>query len=126
MGNKRKENEMNEVKFMYNGIKINGKLIKGYWSYGSNNFYNKNIMAMFVAKLDWNYDPKLLREYFKVDNDTDIYTDYFDSDSINFYAGDKNLEEIKKAWQKQEIKLINRASWTQEEKEERIKKVMAA
>ena len=117
---------MNEVKFMYNGIKINGKLIKGYWSYGSNNFYNKNIMAMFVAKLDWNYDPKLLKEKYKDDNDTDIYTDYFDSDSINFYAGDKNLEQIKKAWQKQEIKLINRASRTQEEKEERIKKVMAA
>ena len=118
--------EKEQVKFMYNGIKINGKLIKGYWAYGSNNFYNKNIMAMFVAKLDWDYNPKLLREYFKVDNDTDIYTDYFDSDSINFYVGDKNLEQIKKAWQKQEIRLINRASWTQEEKEERIKKVMVA
>ena len=114
-----------QVKFMCNGIKINGKLVKGNWYYG-NNFFDKKIVAIFCAKLDWDYNPKLLREYFEVDNDTDIYTDYFDSDSINFYVGDKNLEQIKKAWQKQEIRLINRASWTQEEKEERIKKVMAA
>ena len=26
--------EKEQVKFMYNGIKINGKLIKGHWSYG--------------------------------------------------------------------------------------------
>lgn len=115
----------NEIKFMYNGIKINGKLIKGSWSYGD--FINKNIKATFYMNgYDFN-SSKILRECFKVENESDIMTDYFEEDKIRFFVNDKNLEEVKKAWQKQEIKLINRAkSWSEEEKAQRIKKVMAA
>lgn len=111
---------MNEIKFMYNGIKINGKLIKGHWSKGS---YTNDALYCFYAD---SYYSRELREVFFVKNESDIMTDYFETDKIQFFAGDKYLKEVENAWQKKEIRLINRSKLTQEEKEERIKKVMAA
>lgn len=118
--NKRKERKMNEVKFMYNGIKINGKLVKGFWDKGD---YSNGALYGFYAD---SYCSRELREVFSVKNESDIMTDYFETDKIQFFAGDKYLKEVESAWQKQEIRLINRSKLTQEEKEEKINKIMAA
>lgn len=110
-----------EVKFMYNGIKIDGKLIKGSWSKGG---YRNGALFGFYA--DGYYCPEL-RKIFAVKNDTDLMTDYHDKEKIYFFTGDKNLENVKAAWQKQEIRYINRNKYyTQLEKEEKINKILAA
>ena len=114
-----------KIKFMYNGIKIDSKLIKGFWSYG--NSTNKNIKATFYVKDYDNNHRKLLTEYFKVENDSDIMTDYFETDRIRFMLNDKNIDQIKKAWKQQELKYINRSKYLGEkEKAQRIKEVMTA
>lgn len=89
---------MNEVKFMYNGIKINGKLIKGHWSKGN---YTNGALYCFYAD---SYFSKELREVFSVKNESDIMIDYFETDKIYFFAGDKYLKEVENSFKQQEIK----------------------
>ena len=67
---KQKEPE-HGIKFYWNGIKVDGgRLIPCYFWAQEN--------AVIISAKDYNHLP---REYFAVKNDTDIYTDYFDSDS---------------------------------------------
>ena len=93
----------NEIKFMYNGIKINGKLIKGCFSKGG---YTNGALFCFYA--DSYYCPEL-RAAFAVKNDSDIMTDYFEEEKIYFFENDEHIEEVQKAWQKKEMKVIERA-----------------
>ena len=88
------------IKFMYNGIKIDGKLIKGFWSKGG---YTNGAKYCFYAD---SYCSKLLREHFTVKNDSDIITDYFEEDKVYFY---EDNAEVEKAYQQQEIKTAKRA-----------------
>lgn len=88
------------IKFMYNGIKIDGKLIKGYWSKGG---YTNGAKYCFYAD---SYSTPELRKHFTVKNDTDIMTDYFETDTIYFY---EDNAEVEKAYQQQEIKTAKRA-----------------
>lgn len=59
------------IRFYYNGIRVNnGELIKcGY----SN--YNPDEIVIYARRCN-----QLPKDYFTVENDTDIYTDYFDND----------------------------------------------
>ena len=91
------------IKFMYNGIKINGKLIKGFWSKG--NYRNGAIFCVYAR----GYFTPELKEFFKVENDTDIMTDYFETDSIYFSEKDKYIKEVENAYLQQEIKNAKRA-----------------
>ena len=65
------------IKFYYNGIRVNGekKLIKLYYSLDNNADHAPSV-SLDVA----DYSGSLPRDLFEVYNDTDIYTDYFDSD----------------------------------------------
>lgn len=87
---------MAQVKFMYNGIKIDGKLIKGFFNKGE---YLNGALYCFYA--DSYYCPEL-RAAFAVKNDSDIMTDYHEKEKIYFYPGDKNLDDVERAWQKKE------------------------
>jgi hypothetical protein len=89
---------MENLKFMYNGIKINGKLIKGFWSKGG---YRNGALYCFYAR---SYFTPELAEVFKVRNDSDIMTDYFETDSIFFFESDKYINEVSKAYNLQEVK----------------------
>lgn len=88
------------IKFMYNGIKIDGKLVKGFWSKGG---YTNGAKYCFYAD---SYCSRLLREHFMVENSTDITTDYFEEDKVYFFDG--NLE-VDNAFKQQEIKNAKRA-----------------
>lgn len=88
------------IKFMYNGIKIDGKLIKGFWSKAN---YTNGAKYCFYAD---SYCSKELREHFTVKNDTDIMTDYFETDSIYFYEENSEIEKVIK---QNEIKTAKRA-----------------
>ena len=88
------------IKFMYNGIKIDGKLIKGYWSKA--NYTNGAKYAFFADS----YSTPELRKHFTVKNDTDIMTDYFETDTIYFFEENVEIENVIK---QNEIKTAKRA-----------------
>ena len=59
------------IKFYYNGIKVNGgKLVRCFYWFDDN--------SVTVAARDYDHLPS---DVFAVENDTDVYTDYFDTDS---------------------------------------------
>lgn len=61
------------IKFFYNGIKVNGgKLIRCFY------FTDSKSGSVTISARDYDDLP---RDMFKVKNETDLYTDYFDSDS---------------------------------------------
>lgn len=64
------------IKFYYNGIKLggNGELVKISYHLHGDDSDNVKIYAD-------GYGAQLPRDLFDVENDTDIYTDYFDTDS---------------------------------------------
>ena len=64
------------VKFYYNGIRVNGekKLIRVFYSLDNNADHSP---AVSISVRDYESLP---REFFNVTNETDLYTDYFDSD----------------------------------------------
>ena len=66
-------NKTESIKFFYNGIKVNGgKLIRCFY------FTDSKSDSVTISARDY---ADLPRDMFKVKNETDLYTDYFDSDS---------------------------------------------
>lgn len=66
-------NKTETIKFFYNGIKVNGgKLIRCFY------FTDSKSDSVTISARDY---ADLPRDMFKVKNETDLYTDYFDSDS---------------------------------------------
>lgn len=65
------------IKFFYNGIKLNGenKLLKCFYSIDNSTAESGPCVTIYAR--DYNDLP---RDVFSVENDTDLYTDYFDSD----------------------------------------------
>lgn len=93
---------MATIKFMYNGIKIDGKLVKGSW--GANGYTNG---AKYCFYADSYYCPEL-RGLFTVRNDSDMMTDYFEKDSIFFFDGGEYTEQAAAAYKNQELKRVTR------------------
>lgn len=72
---KRKEPEKG-VRFYWNGIKVDGgRLIPCWYSLNNN---SDNAPSVSISAKDYGGD--LPREYFTVENESDIYTDYFEKD----------------------------------------------
>lgn len=92
----------NEIKFLFNGIKINGQLIKGYYSKGG---YLNGAIGCFYVHGWFKGQSELLRECFKVENNSDIMTDYFEEDKIYFYENDKYINEFNAMVEKNEIRI---------------------
>lgn len=67
------------IKFFYNGIKINGqnKLIRCFYSLDNSNRESGPCVTIYAK----GYGAELPGDLFTVKNDTDLYTDYFDTDS---------------------------------------------
>lgn len=91
----------NEIKFLFNGIKIDGKLIKGFYSKGS---YTNGAVGCFYVKEWFNGQSELLRKYFAVINNSDSMTDYFEKDHIYFYENDKYINEFNQMVKQNEIR----------------------
>lgn len=96
----------NEIKFLFNGIKIDGQLVKGFYSKGN---YTNGAVGCFYVKGYFRGQGDLLRKYFKVENDTDLMTDYFDEDKIYFFEGDKLLKEFNEMVKQNEIRHAKQA-----------------
>lgn len=66
-------NKTESIRFFWNGIKVNGgKLIRCYY------FTDSKSDSVTISARDYDHLP---RDLFTVKNETDLYTDYFDSDS---------------------------------------------
>lgn len=66
-------NKTESIRFFWNGIKVNGgKLIRCYY------FTDSCSDSVTISARDYDHLP---RDLFTVKNETDLYTDYFDSDS---------------------------------------------
>lgn len=91
------------LKFMYNGIKLDGKLYKGSYSKGSYH-PSSNIPAgsITIYARDYKSFPKV--EGLNIENNTDTMTDYFDNDKIRVTPDNKYYKEVNAAFEKQEAK----------------------
>lgn len=63
-----------EVKFMWNGIKVDGVLHKCW--------YSESLPAGTITIYGKNYRPLPQVDGLTVDNDSDLWTDYFENDRI--------------------------------------------
>lgn len=71
------------VQFFYNGIKIDGTLITGTWW--------KDSDGIHFNRKEYGYkEDQLLSKYFRISNETDITTDYFEHTTIYFNIKENN------------------------------------
>lgn len=92
------------LKFMYNGIKLNGKLYKGSYSKGG---YTKqsgipNDTITIYAR-DYEDFPKI--EGLQIKNNSDSMTDYFEKDRIRVTPTNQYYLLVNEAYEKQEEKI---------------------
>lgn len=89
------------VKFQYNGMKVDGKLYKGYYSMGS---YHKSSGipsgTITIYSKDYSRFPRIDGLIFH--NDSDIQTDYFDTDKIRVTPDSPYYKKVLAGYQKQE------------------------
>ena len=93
------------LKFMYNGIKDDGKLHKVWYSIGKLNNHPEGTITIYAR--DYGrlpQDPDL-----KVENNTDTMTDYFEKDRVRVTPSNKYYGEIHQAYLKQ--KAHNAKRW---------------
>lgn len=91
---------MSAVKFMYNGIKIDGKLYRGHWSNGPWVEGVNPAQVTFYRK-DYGPMPSL---GLPLENESDSRTDYFEKDRIRFTPGKPFYAEALAACKLQEEK----------------------
>ena len=87
-----------QLKFFYNGIKENGgKLQKCYYSNGKLLRHPDGTITIYAR--DYERFSSGVREWFIVQNDTDIATDYFADDVIRVLPNHPLYNEVLKAYE---------------------------
>ncbi len=88
-----------QVKFMWNGIKVDGTLYKAHYSMGGYTA-NSGIPANTITIYGKNYDSLPQLEGLTIENDSDIMTDYFENDRIRITPDSKYYNDAKAAYEK--------------------------
>jgi len=97
------------VKFMYNGLKIDGKLYKGHWSRNGRVVKETGEVCFETVSFYMRGYESLPKNIgFTVYNDTDIMTDYIESDSAWFAPDHANYKDALEAWKAQETRSAKR------------------
>lgn len=89
------------VKFMWNGIKVDGKLYRAHYSIGNYTEASgipKETITVYAK--DYTSIPRV--DGLQVENDTDIMTDYFETDRIRIAPDNKFYNDALEAVRKQE------------------------
>lgn len=89
-----------QVKFMYNGIKVNGKLYRAWYSLGG--YRNMPEGTITIYAKDYNIFPRV--EGLQIENNTDYMTDYFEKDRIRVKPDNKWYPQVLEAYNKQQAK----------------------
>lgn len=98
-----KEAGMNQVKWMWNGIKVDGKLYRAFYS--KRVLINDTEESITLYAKDYDDLPKL--DGLVVQNDSDGMRDYFETDRARIRKGSKYWNVAYEAWKKQQ-ETINR------------------
>ena len=87
------------VKFMWNGIKVDGELYSAHYSIG--NYTERSGIpkeAITIYAKDYRSFPAI--EGLTIQNESDIMTDYFEKDRILVYPNNRWYNEVKSACEK--------------------------
>lgn len=95
-----------EIKFFYNGFKVNkGPLVKTWYSKGG--YTPESGIAegtITIYARSGSCFPKELNQVFNIQNDTDIMTDYFEEDRIFVSPTHPLYSDVLAAWDKAKAK----------------------
>jgi hypothetical protein len=83
---------------MWNGIKVDGKLFKGWYSMGQLRNYPQGTITIYASE----YDRFPIIEGLQVQNDSDSMTDYFEKDRIRVTPDNPHYEAVKAAYEKRQ------------------------
>ena len=89
------------IKFMWNGIKVDGTLYKGHYlcgGYTTQSGLPQDAITIYAR--DYMSFPRI--EGLQIRNGSDIMTDYFETDTIRVLKDNKFYNEILNAYLKQE------------------------
>lgn len=89
-----------EVKFMWNGIKVDGKLYRAHYSLG-NYTMNSGIPEKTITIYGKDYIDLPQIKGLNIENDSDIMTDYFENDRIRVTPDSIHYQAVYKAYEKQ-------------------------
>ena len=116
---KSKSEPQNHIKIYWNGIKIDGgKMVRCFYSINNNAKIDGDCVS--ISARDYDHLPA---DLLPVKNDTDIYTDYFDSDRatltpehplykyFRFAAVKSKIHDLKRHIEYNEKELANRERW---------------
>ena len=95
----------NSIKFYWNGIRLNGEKSLVKCRYSMDNHTDHNECVSIYAD---SYGSQLPRDLFKVKNETDSYTDYFDTDSATLTPEHPLYKYARYAAAKAEIRDLKR------------------
>ena len=87
-----------EIKFMWNGIKADGKLYKAWYNKSSLINYPKDVITIYAK--EYKSFPKV--KGLTIENDSDLMTDYHEKDRIRVTPDNPYYEKVLEAYQKQE------------------------
>lgn len=93
------------IKFYYNGIKADDtgtKLQKAWYSNGPINGHPAGTITIYAR--DYTGFSGEVSDAFKIENDSDHYTDYFDKDRIRVQPDHPKYAEVLAAYQDQQVK----------------------
>lgn len=97
------------LRFFYNGIKVGkGSLQKAHFSLGNLRNHAENTITIYAR--EYTRFSAEIREAFKVENDTDTMTDYFEHDRIRVEPSHPLYAQVKAAFDKQENRLKAKAA----------------
>lgn len=93
---------MANLKFYYNGIKEDGGKLQP-CSYNLGNYVNLPEETITIYNREYTRFSQGIRDAFKVENDSDIMTDYFEKDRIRVAPTHPLYQQVKEAMQKAEV-----------------------
>lgn len=83
------------VKFMWNGIKVDGELYKAHYSLGT--IYDKDVITIYAST--YGAFPEI--DGLVIENDSDAMTDYFEKDRIRVAPANEHYAAVRAAYRKQ-------------------------
>lgn len=108
------------AKFVWNGIKINGEFFKGHYTkgpYTATSGIPEGTITVYMS--GYKSLPRI--EGLNIENDSDIMTDYFETDTVRIFPGTMYYEEAAKAHKAHEIHFEKRAIKQYEKMAEKYK-----
>ena len=84
------------IKFMWNGIKVDGQLYKCWYSSSKLVGYPEGTITIYGKQ----YQDLPMIEGLAIENDSDLMTDYFENDRVRVTPDNKWYEEVRKACDK--------------------------